>query len=932
MNMKKHYKLYKSGKLWVTAAIATLALTTGMAVATTNAAAATGDQPQSQPQAQGTNNNSSAGTPSSSANSSSSSKTDSSAPASSDPAKPAQPADTGKKVINTVTVTRTINYVTETQDGKTTTSSSSQTATFTRTDMVYKDTTKNKPGTWVAASGNSQLSIPVLHVQAKKGYVIQVDKKFTDEVPALALTADELDKALKNNAHNGTITEKPVTVTYVLATKSQSITPTADNQKTNVYDNSKKADDKANQQAVWKAVTRTIQMVSIQGGAAQTVTQTVWYNRNVKISTTIDAEGKQTQKYEATAWQLAKGQKAVWPEYQIAQITGFHSLVDGKQQIIIPAQDVKSDTADATINVTFDNEANDPVNSDVDLSLHGNWGYLDSQPTVNGSEGTIHVNGWNATNDSRKRNYHYIFILDYGPNANPWGDTRYMPFREVGRVLVQNEISRPDVKAVHNVWNAGRSGFDVNVPINFAGVNPGDKLAVMMRWTSDPAGNPSNIQNDNSEKGSADLFSNLFSIDYGTNVGNLDTMGIENNQLHVSGWHASNSALGNRSHHFLILWDQTLGHEVKRIEVNDSVDRPDVAKVFPGLLNAGKSGYSADFSLQGLDLSHNFIVISRYSDSATGEGSNLDYWSEPKSLLNGMSAANQANLDSVNLGQAGSVHVAGWHATNVANSLESHQYLILWDATAGKQAASMAVDSNSRPDVEKVFPYFTGKDAKYGFDATFANVQLIAGHHYDLVSRFSTSNNAKSNGDDGTSAFTDYWFNNVIVMDRNQQAYHIDNVQKDDQGNLIINGWMAADYSQAYPNAYILLMSNATGREVKRQKVELSSRSDVPANGMNWLYNSSQSGISNFNFTLNADQQKLLQQGSFYFILRFSDNDQSGEGQYVQQSTGSFNYNALAVKKDESAKTDDGKGQQSNQSNHQAQQPANKDSKAGQNK
>lgn len=40
MNLKKHYKLYKSGKLWVTAAITTLALTAGMAVtSTTNASA-----------------------------------------------------------------------------------------------------------------------------------------------------------------------------------------------------------------------------------------------------------------------------------------------------------------------------------------------------------------------------------------------------------------------------------------------------------------------------------------------------------------------------------------------------------------------------------------------------------------------------------------------------------------------------------------------------------------------------------------------------------------------------------------------------------------------------------------------------------------------------------------------------------------------------
>lgn len=45
MNLKKHYKLYKSGKLWVTAAIATLALTAGMAVTSTTNASADDQQP-----------------------------------------------------------------------------------------------------------------------------------------------------------------------------------------------------------------------------------------------------------------------------------------------------------------------------------------------------------------------------------------------------------------------------------------------------------------------------------------------------------------------------------------------------------------------------------------------------------------------------------------------------------------------------------------------------------------------------------------------------------------------------------------------------------------------------------------------------------------------------------------------------------------------
>lgn len=932
MNMKKHYKLYKSGKLWVTAAIATLALTTGMAVTTTNASA--DNQPAVRESGTNTSDSVSDSTTTPSASGSEQGQT-SEQPGADHGQTPAD--DKGQTETQTVTVTRQINFVTTDEKGNKTSTTSNQTATFTRTDTVYKDTTKNKIGQWQAASANkdTKLEMPEFKIPAKDKYVSKTgDKQYTDTVPALALTEDQLNKALQANKQTGSITLDAVTVTYVPSNSKKVIKPTADNQKKNAWDNSKKADDPANQQAVWKAVTRTINIVSIQGGDLKPVVQTVWYNRTVTVTTTIDSKVEQKTKYEPSDWQLADGQTATWPEFDVPQISNFHSLIDGKQQIIVPSLDVKANTEDQNVNVTYDNEANDPVNSDVTLGLQGNWGYLDSMPTVDSQYQdsnhkyvpTIHVNGWNATNDSRRRNYHYIIILDYGPNASLWGDTRTMPFHEVGRVLVQNEISRPDVKAVHNVWNAGRSGFDVNVPINLAGINPGDRLAVLMRWTSDPDGNPSTVQNDNSELGSADLYSQLFTIDYGTNAGSLDSMAVtKDNKLHVEGWHASNSALGNRSHHFLILWDQNLGREVKRIEVNNSVDRSDVAKVYPGLLNAAHSGYSADFNLNGVDLSHNLLIVSRYSDSATGEGSNIDYWSAAKNLINNESDANQANLDSVNIGDAGKVHVAGWHATNAANTLEPNQYLILWDATDGKQVAATAVKTTERGDVQKVFPYFASD--KYGFDADL-NVQLEAGHHYDLISRYSTSSDAKGNGDDGSSAYTDYWFNDAIVMD-NKKANHLDSVKKDSKGNIVLSGWMTADESQSRPYAYVILLHN--GQEIARQNVTLTSRTDVPENGYANFYNSANSGLDNVTFTLDAGQQKALQNGSIQFILRFT-NDKAGNGNFVDQHSGSYNYNALPVIQDDNTKPDAGNGKQSNQSDQQQQQPTDKKADAKQGK
>lgn len=391
MNLKKHYKLYKSGKLWVTAAIATLALTTGM-VATTTTNASADAQPAQEKETEAPNTQSSAGTATNTNDSTTPKGNDqnSSANNGNNTNKPDNDKQTDKdqnqpqQVTDKVTVSRKINYVTQDENGKQTSSSSvPQSVSFTRTQTVDKDGKVTKQGEWAAAPANkdTKLEVPAIQVPAQKGYVSQVDGKYTDEIAALALSTDDLEKALKS----GKISEKDVTVTYIPSTKQQTITPADDKDKTKVYDNSKKADDPANQEAVWKAVTRKITVVNIQGDAPTVINQTVWYNRTVTIKTMIDASGKETSEYDPSAWKLADGQQAVWEEYDIPQIPSFTSVVGNQQIVTIPKQSVDINTADTTINVTYYNDADDPVNSDVNLGLQGNWGYIDVQPRVDGS-------------------------------------------------------------------------------------------------------------------------------------------------------------------------------------------------------------------------------------------------------------------------------------------------------------------------------------------------------------------------------------------------------------------------------------------------------------------------------------------------------------------------------------------------------------------
>ena len=276
MNMKKHYKLYKSGKLWVTAAIATLALTTGMAVTTTNASA--DNQPTVRDNSANTSSNAGGATTTPSDSGSQQGQPSNQQPGSDADHGQTPAEDKGTTETQTVTVTRQINFVTNDENGKQTSSSSvPQQATFTRTETTYKDGTK-KDSQWQAASTNkdTKLEMPEFKISAKDKYVSRTgDKQYTDTVPALTLTEDQLNKALQANKRTGSITLDAVTVTYVPSSSQKEIKPTTDNQKSNVYDNKKKPDDKANQQAVWKAVTRTIHIVSIQGGDLNPVVQTV---------------------------------------------------------------------------------------------------------------------------------------------------------------------------------------------------------------------------------------------------------------------------------------------------------------------------------------------------------------------------------------------------------------------------------------------------------------------------------------------------------------------------------------------------------------------------------------------------------------------------------------------------------------------------------
>lgn len=349
-----------------------------------------------------------------------------------------------------------------------------------------------------------------------------------------------------------------------------------------------------------------------------------------------------------------------------------------------------------------------------------NYGNLDGYTLNENNNGQVvlHVNGWHASNACLNKPNNWLILFDNTTN------------REVARQKVTNYVSRADVAAtfpqVINSYNSGFSG-DFVLPSNLIG----HRFSIITRFS------------DNAKSGeghNSDLWLRSFSFNHG-NFANLDRIGLVNNQLTVSGWHASNLALGHKYHYIIVLNN---GHEVARQLVRNGQNRQDVAHVYGDILNAAKSGFNVTLHRTAAMAHGTLQIVSRWTNDPAGNGNAIDSWFAPINMDD-----NQGSLDTVRL--AGNrLTVAGWNATN-ASMINRHHTLILFDSTTGKEVQRISVTNNRRSDVARAFPGIKTA-GQSGFKGSFRNVHLQAGYKYSLISRYSFTVNTNRN-------YTDHWFN-----------------------------------------------------------------------------------------------------------------------------------------------------------------------------
>ncbi|WP_035191150.1 NlpC/P60 family protein [Ligilactobacillus equi] len=517
--------------------------------------------------------------------------------------------------------------------------------------------------------------------------------------------------------------------------------------------------------------------------------------------------------------------------------------------------------------------------STYNSSNHANKGHFDK--IMLDDQGQLQVSGWHAADHSHNQTSTWMIVYDATTN------------REVTRQQYAT-VERDDVKKAYpTIYNAKYSGF--NMSFDLSGYNLANHtIRLIARYSNNPR---------NGEGQYTDLWSQDV-IPY-KNAAHVDDFSINKNTLHVNGWHATDYSTTNQDQ-YVILFDNTRGHELARVKVGESTDvatskrvsRKDVQKVYSNIANAADSGYDITFDLSKLDYvgGNQISVVSRYVNKNTNS-TKTDMWSA-KHVFN----QSAFNLDNYSFDKNG-LNVVGWHVSDYSKQMPN-QYVILFDKSAGKEIARVKVGESKtgitsrvekREDARNAYRGIYSNDA-VGFNVTFANsvIAKALGHELQVVIRYSSD--AKS----GEGQRQDFWSG---VKNLSTSAYNLDSFQLQDS-KLTVNGWFFNPQEVKQQNKFLILFDQTAGHEVKRIQIGKSddkaqakavNRPDVQKAYAN-AYVPLASG-----FSASFDMVKLgFNLGHNYqVVMRVSDDAVGGEGNRTDLWSGAhkFNESGFAVDK-----------------------------------
>lgn len=502
-----------------------------------------------------------------------------------------------------------------------------------------------------------------------------------------------------------------------------------------------------------------------------------------------------------------------------------------------PAQTATSTTSTPTTTPSNQMPATTPSTVNTENT---NAGHLDQYSLSTNQQGqaTLNVQGWQATGHSTSQQYRYVLVYDNTAK------------REVTRQAVTPQ-RRDDVqRAYSNVAGSDYAGFNANILLPNLSALSGHSLSFVSRYSSDPQ---------HGEGQYTDFWFNPVIVDNDNQAFLDDISSDQDGNVTVSGWHVSNQA-ANKPYHYIIAYDRTIKQEITRKQVTANQERPDVAKAFPMIANAGIAGFNVSFKLTPQYAKDDIVFVSRWTTDPAGNGNATDFW------FNGLTKVNRANLDLWDL-QNGGLHVTGWHADDASVYAPYHS-LIVYDKTSNRQVGAQLIQNIASPDVQKVYGNDTRTAGKARFDVDLGKLPLEMGHTYAIVSRYSDV----KDGNGGSGDSVDYWLPDFTL---NQAGSNFDTVEVTGD-RLLVKGWFASDAAVNKDSRWVILLVN--GKEVARQKIQATARPDV-AKVYPQMYDSANSGFeASFDLpNTTTDHSK----GDYQVVFRYSDDAAKGEGNHI---------------------------------------------------
>lgn len=334
---------------------------------------------------------------------------------------------------------------------------------------------------------------------------------------------------------------------------------------------------------------------------------------------------------------------------------------------------------------------------------------VDNYDFSNGS--TLSVTGWNADDNSVFGKYHYLILFD-----NTTGT-------QVDSKLVKN-VDRDDVsKAYQNYLVSNKSGFDTS--FSTSALIKGHSYSLVSRYSTSENGNGGDGKY-------IDNWMNNVTLDDAHYA--IDSFKQTSKGVKVTGWMADDASFNKKNAYIIMLNN---GKEIARQKVT-LTQRNDVANAYKSVNGSNYSGFDVNFDVDSYQLNGNLQFVLRFTSSADG---NSDYSDQTTKSY----ATNAGNMDSFNV-NGSTLSINGWHAAMNAEGM-NHQFIIVTDLNGNELYRTELTGSQkniSRSDVANAYSWISDADQS-GFSANLPLTDSMQHKGIKVYHRYSESADGNSN-------------------------------------------------------------------------------------------------------------------------------------------------------------------------------------------